>query len=283
MLSEVADLLACPHCADGLDLDETVLICDRGHTFDVARQGYVTLLTGAATKFEGDTSEMISRRTQFLSSGHFDGIAAGLARAVVAAEIDAPRILEVGAGTGHYLAAALEAAPSGRGIGLDVSKFAARRIARAHPRAGAVVADAWRALPARTASLSHVVCVFAPRNAAESHRVLQAGGELIVVAPTGRHLHELVDVVAMVHVDERKVERLDATTAGRFSLVDRGVVEYPMELSHEDVVDLVGMGPSAHHVAPSALRATVSQLREPLSVTASVTISRYQRSESTLL
>lgn len=46
MLDAVTDLLACPQCERGLDLDDGVLLCEAGHSFDVARQGYVSLLTG---------------------------------------------------------------------------------------------------------------------------------------------------------------------------------------------------------------------------------------------
>ncbi|QNG18071.1 methyltransferase domain-containing protein [Rhodococcus triatomae] len=277
MLAEVIDLLACPQCAAPVDLEDGTVVCERGHTFDVARQGYVTLLTGAATKFEGDSAEMISCRANFLSAGHFDGIVAELSEAVGGMDDPAPRLLEIGAGTGHYLAGVLDATTSARGIGLDVSKFAARRLAKSHPRAGAVVADAWRALPVRDGALSHVLCVFAPRNAAETHRVLDPGGELIVVGPTERHLAELVGALAMVQVDDRKVERLDATTAGRFTAVDRRTVEYTMRLGHDDIVNLVGMGPSARHLTPAGLAESVARLPEPLPVTASVTISRYRR------
>ncbi|MGH3804935.1 MAG: putative RNA methyltransferase, partial [Pseudonocardiaceae bacterium] len=205
VLADVTDMLACPQCRARVELDEGSILCDAGHTFDVARQGYVTLMTGAGGKFDGDSPEMIAARADFLGGGSFDPLMDAVADAVVSGigAGDDPRILEIGAGTGHYLARVLDAAPTGRGIGLDVSKYAARRIARAHPRAGAVVADVWQHLPVRDHVLSHVLCVFAPRNADEAHRVLAEHGSLVVLTPTERHLGELVDLLGMVRVDDR--------------------------------------------------------------------------------
>lgn len=279
MLADVTDLLACPQCRSPVELDEGAILCDAGHTFDVARQGYVTLMTGAGGKFDGDSPEMIAARADFLGGGSFDPLMDAVADAVVAGTGagDDPRLLEIGAGTGHYLARVLDATPTGRGIGLDVSKYAARRIARAHPRAGAVVADVWQHLPVRDHVLSHVLCVFAPRNADEAHRVLAEHGSLVVLTPTERHLGELVDLLGMVRVDDRKVERLGAAMSGRFERTGHVAVEYPMSLSHLDVTRLVGMGPSARHVTPERLASSIAALPQEYPVTASVTVSTYTR------
>lgn len=275
----MCSLLACPQCGDELDLLDRALVCGRGHSFDVARQGYVTLLTGAATKFSGDSPEMIAAREEFLGSGRFDPLMAAVADAVAQTVVGehAPRILEIGAGTGHYLARVLDALPTAHGIGLDVSKPAARRLARAHPRAAAVVADVWRQLPVRDHVLTHVLSIFAPRNAAEIDRVLAGRGALVVLTPTDRHLAELVDLLGMVRVDDRKVERLGETVAGRFERTERRPVEVRMPLSHLDVRNLVGMGPSARHLTAERLDAAIADLPEPLTVTASVVVSTYRR------
>ncbi|PBC53093.1 methyltransferase type 11 [Rhodococcus sp. ACS1] len=279
MLADVTDLLACPQCRSPVELDDGAILCDAGHAFDVARQGYVTLMTGAGGKFDGDSPEMIAARADFLGGGSFDPLMDAVADAVVAGAGagDDPRILEIGAGTGHYLARVLDATPTGRGIGLDVSKYAARRIARAHPRAGAVVADVWQHLPVRDHVLSHVLCVFAPRNADEAHRVLAEHGSLVVLTPTERHLGELVDLLGMVRVDDRKVERLGAAMSGRFERTGHVAVEYPMSLSHLDVTRLVGMGPSARHLTSERLASSIAALPQEYPVTASVTVSTYTR------
>lgn len=275
MLSDVLDLLACPHCGDEFDLSDGVLLCTRGHSFDVARQGYVSLLP-RASKFTGDSAEMIAARAHFLDSGPFDPLRRAVAESVAVAGVPDVAVLEVGAGTGHYLATVLDGLPGARGVGVDVSKAAARRLARSHPRAAAVVADVWSQLPVRGRAVSHVLSIFAPRNPVELRRVLHPGGELVVLTPTDRHLHELVDLLGMVRVDENKTARLGATMSGHFDKVDRVAVEYPMELTHDQVDQLVAMGPSARHLGERARAEAITALPDTVTVTASVTVGRYR-------
>lgn len=274
MLTDVVDLLVCPHCGadlDAVDDGDTAVLCDRGHSFDIARQGYVSLLPGSAGKITGDSAEMIAARQAFLDGRHFDPIV----DAVVDAVGNSDTVLEVGAGTGHYLAAVL-AHTEGRGIGVDVSKAAARRVARVHPRAGSIVADIWAGLPVATGVLDAVTCVFSPRNAAELHRVLAAGGLLVVVTPTERHQRELIDRLGLIAVDEDKARRLGDSLAGRFEPVHRTAVEYTMHLTHADVENLVAMGPSARHTTEGTRRDAIATLPEMAEVTASVTVGTYR-------
>ncbi|MFD3810829.1 putative RNA methyltransferase [Rhodococcus sp. NPDC058639] len=277
MLDTVIDLLACPHCDGSMDLDDAAVLCERGHSFDVARQGYVSLLTGSATPFTGDTADMIAARGDFLDTGYYDPVRSAVASACTKAAGDDSRILEVGAGTGQYLATVLDALPAARGIGLDVSKPAVRRIARAHPRAGSVLADVWRQLPVRSGSLTHVLSIFAPRNAAESHRVLAPGGVLVVATPTTEHLRELVSLPGMVSVDEHKTERLSAALSGLFERTARIPVQFSAALPRRALADLAGMGPSAHHLTAPERTDLLAALPDPFEVTVSVTVSTWTR------
>ncbi|MCX5043762.1 methyltransferase domain-containing protein [Aldersonia sp. NBC_00410] len=275
-LSSAVDLLRCPVCSESLTAQEQRLLCARGHSFDIAKQGYVALLTGRSTPMVGDTVAMVDARQRFLAAGHYEPIAAALAELVVEYAGTPVRVLDIGAGTGYYLNRVLDAAPDGIGVGLDVSKPAARRLARAHPRAAAVVADAWQGLPVRDGAVSVVLSVFAPRNAAEIARVLAPGAMFVVVTPTARHLGELIEPLEMVRVDEHKERRLDESLAGRFEQIGRRAVEFPMTLRRNEVATLVGMGPSAHHGDPSRRSGLIESLGETSQVTASVLVTRYR-------
>src|SRR5699024_6366723 len=101
-----------------------------------------------------------------------------------------------------------------RGIGVDASKPAVRAAARAHPRAAAVLADAWGGLPLADASAHLIMSVFAPRNSAAYRRVLAPGGAVLVVAPQPGHLAELVEALGLVRVDDRKGERIASAPSG---------------------------------------------------------------------
>lgn len=347
----MAALLACPECGHALHASDRSLRCANGHSFDLARQGYVGLLTGASTKMTGDTPAMLDARAAFQRTGHFAPIATAATRALLgpfAPPEDTPRsaassgtdhntrpvdaqlvtttrpedttraqgttrpdagpgptgseryaraaqspgdwpqstpverttrptgavFLEVGAGTGYYLAEALDASTDTLGIALDVAKPAVRRAARAHPRMASILADAWRGLPIRDGVLSGVLSVFAPRNPAEVARALAPGGRFVVVTPTARHLGELVGPLGMVRVDPDKDRRLAESLADTFTRVEHTLVEFPMKLSRTDVTNVIAMGPSAFHGTPTD-DPRIAALPDTTEVTASVTVSTY--------
>ncbi len=264
-------LLLCPLCGERFAAGERALRCERGHTFDVAKQGYVNLLPGDARPGTADSAEMVRARVEFLAAGHYAPLAGALARAV---PDDAATVLDAGAGTGYYLAHALDRLPPAIGLALDLSKFALRRAARAHPRARAAVWDVWQPLPVRSAAVDVVLNVFAPRNPAEFHRVLRDGGTLLVVTPEPDHLAELrAGRAGMLDVDADKAERLaEALTAsGLFHPAESVALSYEMSLTAGEAADAIGMGPSARHLAgpPEILAAP--------RVTASFRVSAYRR------
>ncbi len=160
MLAVVAPRLRCPHCRGPLDHAGRALRCARGHSFDVARQGYVALERRAG---RGDTAAMVAARAAFLGAGHY----APIAEALCAAAGEPEAIVDLGAGTGYYLAALLRANPAAHGVALDASRPALRRAVRAHPRIAGVACDIWRGLPLEDGSADLIVNVFAPRNLPE--------------------------------------------------------------------------------------------------------------------
>lgn len=282
MRNEFLAHLRCPLCGGVLVDTGPALRCPQGHSFDFARQGYVNLLTGRAAA-PGDSAQMVAARADLLAAGHFDFITAALTteagRLTAGAGDEAYQgglIVDVGAGTGHYLAAVLEALPGFVGLALDVAKPAVRRAARAHPRAAAAVCDVWRGLPLADASADLILDVFAPRNGAEFRRVLRGTGALLVVIPGPDHLGELIGPLRLLSVDPDKEHRLSGALDRWFRPeIEREYAE-TLALPHPDVARLVAMGPSAHHVDPAELARRIATLPEPVPVTASVRLCAFR-------
>jgi 23S rRNA (guanine745-N1)-methyltransferase len=276
VLDDALDLLSCPHCAGALSRSGGSVTCANGHAFDVARSGYLSLLPGDAKLGSADTAEMVASRAAFLAAGHFEPLAevvAGEAERALGGQAERPPtgcVLDLGAGTGWYLARVLDRLPGRVGLALDLSKHALRRAARAHPQIAAVACDAWRPLPVRDSVAELVLSVFAPRNGPEIARVLRPSGALLVVTPTGRHLGELIEPLGLLTVDERKDERLAAALDAHLDLERRVEREWPLDLAAADVANAVAMGPSARHVTPGEAASRTA-------VTASVAISTYRR------
>ena len=243
MIDGAVPYLRCPVCGESLARRDRMLRCPARHSFDLAKQGYADL-AGGRVRHEGDSASMIADRAAFLAAGHYDFIA----EALTGYATDG-LVVDAGTGTGGYLAHVLEAAPGAIGLGLDVSKAALRWAARAHPRAAAVRADLWNVLPVADAAAELILNVFAPRNGAEFHRILRPGGRLVVVTPAPEHLRELVAAHGLIRVDPGKAGRVGAALGTGFTAESRRTLCRELELSRREVRTLIGMTPSARHVA----------------------------------
>jgi 23S rRNA (guanine745-N1)-methyltransferase len=270
-------LLACPVCGERFTAlpGGAGLRCSAGHAFDRARHGQVTLLPAGRRPPSGDSAEMVADRVAFLAAGSFDVVTTALADAVGDDDEPPGALLDLGGGTGHHLARVLDGLPEGVGVVLDSSPYAARRAARAHPRALAVVADAWQRLPVRDGVLDRVLVVFAPRNGPEIARVLRPEGRLVVLTPGPDHLAELVEPLGLLRVDPEKPARLAATLDPHLRRVATSSRRTELALSRAAALALVGMGPHAHHVAREELRRRLAELPEPIRVTVAVDVGSY--------
>ncbi|GAB3729426.1 rRNA (guanine-N1)-methyltransferase [Amycolatopsis oliviviridis] len=220
-----------------------------------------------------DTAPMVAARVDLLSSGAYRPLADALAK-VASEHVQDGLIIDAGAGTGYYLAHVLDAVPAAYGLALDVSAVALRRAARAHARAGAAVWNLWEPWPVAGSSASLILNVFAPRNAAQFHRVLTADGLLVVATPNPGHLRELGDLV--ISVDGAKDARLEETLGERFARVDRLEVTQRVTLSAAQIRQVVEMGPSAHHLHRDGRRERLDAITGPADVTTSFGVALYR-------
>lgn len=284
MLSHIVDILADPN--DGTALsgadDFSRLVSESGHSFDVAKQGYVTLAAGAGLKHKGDDMDMVNAREAYLATGHFapfvESVTGAVQDALDASSLSASTpasLLEVGAGTGYYLAHTLDSIDGARGVGLDISPHAAKHLAKCHPRVGAVVADVWQQLPIRDESIDAISVVFAPRNPAEFQRVLAPGGQVIVLTPGAGHLDELREPLGILGVEEGKVDRMYEQAEGYLEqAADPVDISFPIHLDKAAIAAQVGMSPSARHISADELAKRMAALPPTLTVTARARLDR---------
>lgn len=178
-------MFRCPVCTFALRIDASAYRCERGHSFDIASEGYVNLVTGSSPRQRsaGDSPEMVRGRRAFLDAGHYEPLRDALLRSVSAGPV-----LDLACGEGYY------SRPLGADrpwVGaVDLSKHAVRLAARRSTDIAYAVANAFD-LPIETASIETIVSVFGPVGATEARRVLTPEGRLLAVMPGPRHLIEL--------------------------------------------------------------------------------------------
>lgn len=262
--------ITCPLCRQPLAPDAPEARswrCPQGHSFDVAREGYLNLLPVQQKKSRapGDNEAMVRARRDFLAAGHY----APLRDAVVGMlrPLQAQRLLDLGCGEGWYTAALADAsvdtpdegAADVTGIditGIDIARDAVRLAAKQYPRIRWLVAGS-AALPLADASVDVVTSLFSPLSATEVARVLAPGGHLLLVTPGANHLQELrarlFDEVRP-HRPEKFVEEL----APHFDLREQREVAFPLALDNVALKNLLTMTPYAWR-ATAERRATLEQ------------------------
>lgn len=246
--------ITCPLCRQPLAPDARSWRCPQGHSFDVAREGYLNLLPVQQKKSRapGDNEAMVRARREFLAAGHY----APLRDAVV--EILRPlqpqRLLDLGCGEGWYTAALANVAADVTGI--DIARDAVRLAAKQHPAIRWLVAGS-AALPLADASVDVVTSLFSPLSATEAARVLKPGGHLLLVTPGANHLQELrAQLFGEVrpHRPEKFVEEL----APHFELQEQREVAFPLALDGSALGNLLTMTPYAWR-ATAERRAMLAQ------------------------
>jgi 23S rRNA (guanine745-N1)-methyltransferase len=247
-LDLVVPILRCPICGDPLTRTDATLGCRARHSFDIARHGYASLLTGARPT-SGDDAPMVLARGRLLQAGAYSPILTELVGLTARSARSPGTVVDAGCGPGYYLAGVIDAWPMARGLGLDSSVSALRAAAKAHPRAAAIACDLFRPLPVASASVDLVLNVFAPRNPAEFHRILRPDGSLVLTRPTAGHLAQLRrSVEGMVGIDPIKEQRLDRALDPYFQAGSTVRTEYTAPLTAREAADLLFMTPSARHV-----------------------------------
>jgi 23S rRNA (guanine745-N1)-methyltransferase len=241
-------MMICPVCGGSLHRVSSSYRCPHGHTFDVAREGYVNLLLPQeATKPRGDTKAMLLARRRFLDVGYYAPISTALNRYIASSDIGA--VLEVGCGEGYYIGQAAAYLGGLSCFGVDISKEAARLAAKRYPGVQFAVEDAKRKLLFEDESIDAILSVFAPRNPAEFARVLRANGVVLVVSPEEDHLAEVRTAFNLpLGIEADKTAHIVEAFSGEFQFSIRTPIQYRITLNQTELRDLVMMTPNAFHL-----------------------------------
>jgi 23S rRNA (guanine745-N1)-methyltransferase len=254
-------------------------MCPAGHSFDVARQGYVNLLRRGRRRAAGDSAEMVAARAAFLASGAYDRISDHLnqvcARELAGLDPGFGAIaLDAGCGEGFYtrrLAASLDVEAVIAGV--DISRPAVAAAARRHPDGYYAVASVFD-LPLPPASVDLIVSVFGPVDAQAFARVLRPGGSVVAVHPGPGHLYSLREAV-YERPEPHEVKDPLRNAPDQFAKKGTVVVGYPLRIEEPELArQLLTMTPYRWH-APRDIGDVLEQ-RGAFETDVDVVISSYR-------
>ncbi len=185
------DLLRCPVCGQPFQLNGRSLRCGAGHCFDLAKEGYVNLLTGSRPgDATGDSKEAARFRRDFLNRGYYAPLLDALTDRFAERT---GTLLDLCCGEGYYTAALAEL-PGLTVYGFDLAREMVRLAAKRSGGPTLFVANLAR-IPVPDGAFDFATLLFAPFGEAELCRVLKPGGRLTLVVPGRRHLFGLKQAV----------------------------------------------------------------------------------------
>jgi 23S rRNA (guanine745-N1)-methyltransferase len=244
-----AHALACSvrDCGAPLTRSDRRWACARGHSYDVARSGYLNLLQpqDRRSASAGDLKASVDARARLLARGVGRALVDEIVRRAAAAGPDRLRegyggqvVVDLGSGTGDVLGELARVRPI-EGIGIELSTAAVEHAAKRFPALTWVVANADRRLPLLDHSASIVLSVHGRRNPAECARVLTPGGWLLVAIPARDDLIELREQVQGEGIERDRGDALIAEHAPYFTLRERGVIRERARLDGDALRDLL--------------------------------------------
>ncbi|MFT4020839.1 MAG: methyltransferase domain-containing protein [Acinetobacter sp.] len=261
----------CPVCRAKLSLQHRTWACEAGHSFDLAKQGYVNLhvVQHKHSKQPGDTPASVIARREFLSAGFY----APLRQAVehILQRLQPRTLLDIGCGEGYYTQA-MQAHVQDC-IGVDIAKTAVQRAAKLGNAVTWVVGTG-AVLPVLDGSMDICSSLFSPIPQQEILRVLKADGHLLVVTPAAQHLYAMREAL-FDQVNPHEPEKFVAQLSEHFDLVESQIIDAPLTLKQADLKNLIAMTPYAYKAKADKRLALETQ--EALKVTASFQVYVFKR------
>jgi 23S rRNA (guanine745-N1)-methyltransferase len=267
----------CPICHSALIEQPTLWRCASGHSFDIAKEGYVNLMPvqHKRSKEPGDSAEMMQARRAFLDGGFYQPLSLAVEHAFSDYLTNsAATLLDIGCGEGYYTAKLSEnmqkSKPQFIVYGLDIAKTAIRSAAKRYKTIKFCVASSYR-LPFINHSIDAILRIYAPCDENELQRVASAQAIIVTVTPAPNHLKQLKALIysdVILHSDEQE------QIAG-FTLIEQRRLSYAMKLSGQQSVTLLQMTPLVWKANQSVIETMKTQAL--LDCDADFYINIYQR------
>ncbi len=256
-------------------MDGVSLVCEHGHCFDVARQGYVNLLgpKDKRSKDPGDSRDMVLARAAFLGTEFYRPLADACLDITVAYSSrvagDQITLMDAGCGEGYYLHHIRENLPNNLRrkaelVGFDISKWAVQHSAKRCD--GTWFVGSNRHIPMTDASVDILFDMFGFPDYSSFLRVLAPNGKLVRFTPGDSHLIELREII-YPNVKPRSERTKYPET---FRLVSAKRITYEMTLGSGELKSLFLMTPHMFRSTPEGRQQALNH--DQLSLTVDVVV-----------
>ena len=246
-------MLVCPVCGNPLVFQDHVARCSLGHSYDVAKEGYVNLLRASKSgDLIGDDKVSARCRRDFLNKGYYSSLKETLYAYFVERK---GSVLDICCGEGYYTSALAQNQNLDM-YGFDISREMVRLAAK---RGGCrfFVANL-ASIPIAEYSMDYAIHLFAPFQEAAFARVLRPGGRILTVIPGKKHLWGLKEALydTPYENDEQLPQTAELKLVNTFKVRDDVTFQ-----SQEDIQAVFRMTPYYFHTSQKDKEKLLSLVR----------------------
>lgn len=237
-------MLSCPICRTDLVLNKKSYVCQQGHCYDVAKEGYVNLhvVQHKNSHQAGDTPISVQARRRFLSAGFYEPLNTKVSQIVQ--NMMPKTLLDIGCGEGYYTSCLSHHAQV---IGLDIAKIAIIQAAKTYKSHRNItwVVGTGAMLPIKEGCVDLCTSFFSPLPKMPIYEALKSDGYLLVATPAPNHLYALREHLFDV-VKPHEPTKVISQLSPQFDLVQAWQLQAPMKLNCQYLSDLMHMTPYAY-------------------------------------
>ncbi len=239
----------CPVCNEAMFMNDFgSLTCNSGHNFDLAKKGYLNLLTSSNAPVY--SKELFEARHRVCEAGFYTPLIDEIAKTIdeYKKSINNKKIsiLDAGCGEGSHIYSVFQRLTENQNntyVGVDISKDSIKIAARNNADIIWCVADLAR-LPFQNKSFDVVLNILSPANYSEFDRILNDEGIVIKVVPGSNYLRELREII---YIDKDVSDYSNSKVINYFKgkLDVKGIqnVNYKFDVSEEFLPHFIRMTP----------------------------------------
>lgn len=264
LVREHEEKFRCPICHQRLKVTAvTSMTCEKNHTFDFAKQGYVNLLhRPVKTQYN---RELFKARNVIIVESDLYGMMHQKVSKIISKNFLQSKkpsiILDAGSGEGSHLQRILETAETSGliGVGLDISKEGIRMAASNYKEEIWFVGDLAN-IPTENKAVNIILNILSPANYLEFKRVLSHEGLMIKVVPGPDYLKELRHFIFNnTEKESYENKKTVALFKEHFHSVKVENLKYTKKLSTSELENLLQMTPLGWSAETSAKDELLSQ------------------------
>ena len=267
--------LQCTICHSEIKMmDSKSLVCEKGHSFDLAKQGYVNMLQKQVSTMYDHT--LFDARKRIIHDYKFyDKVHQKISKIIDEALQEGGLVFDAGSGEGTHLYEIFNQLDQDyiHGIGLDISKDGIVMAAKNYSDQNWLVGDLTQT-PFKEHSLDIILSFLSPANYSEFKRIMKPNGLLIKIIPGSHYLKEIREHLSD---EDKEYENTDTVNLmkNKVDVISEERVTYEREVDEEILRDILTMTPLTWHISESQIESILKNHHEIITVDLHIILAKF--------